>query len=223
MKKPIIGIVMKHYLEGHSDDTVIHGTIKRAILEMGGLGIGIVPPCAGKVRSVDQTAEARLNEKEKADLIAQISLCDGIVLQGGGFNDAYEVFIAKYCMEHRIPTLGICAGFFNMIRAAGGKSTPLDELEFARHKDQMHTIHIHEAYLQKIMGCKTVITNSRHRSKAVNRGSLTWAAKAEDGIPEAAFLPGQFYLAVQFHPEDMMDQPSMRRIFEAFIKHAAGK
>ena len=222
MKKPVIGIVMKHYKKGHPDDTVIHGTIKRAIFQMGGLGIGIVPPCAGMVRSVDMAPEKRLTRAEQEDLTDQLALCDGVILQGGGYNDAYEVFVARYCLEHKIPTLGICAGYFNMIRAAGGKTKVLDKEERKRHKDTTHPIRIFSPKLQKIMGCKSITVNSRHRGKAVNKGKLVWAANGADKIHEAAHMPGQFYLAVQFHPEDLLDQEPFRRLFSAFIE-AAGK
>lgn len=220
MSKPIIGIVAKHYKEGHPKDTVIHESIKRAVFAAGGIGIGIVPPCTGKVRSVDMVPEERMTKAEQEDLIAQLELCDGVVLQGGGFNDAYEVFAAQYCLEHRIPTLGICAGYFSMIRAAGGKTKLLDKDELKRHGHAEHMVQITEAPLRKIMGCGSLRTNSRHISKVVNTGSLIRAAVAEDGICEAAYGPEQFYLAVQFHPEDLTAQEPFRNIFRALINAA---
>ena len=39
--------------------------------------------------------EDTLSEKEREDLIAQISLCDGIIIQGGTQNDEYENVIER--------------------------------------------------------------------------------------------------------------------------------
>ena len=58
--------------------------------------------------------------EEKENLIAQLKLCDGVILQGGAETDNYEIVIAKYCYENDVPILGICAGQNNIARALGG-------------------------------------------------------------------------------------------------------
>ena len=112
MNKPIIGIVSKHYATYKSNkiDTFIRDEVKQAIFDNGGVAIGILP------------TEANINycgDDWKENLIAQLKLCNGIILQGGAETDNYESIIAKYCYENDVPILGICAGQNNISRALG--------------------------------------------------------------------------------------------------------
>ncbi len=65
-----------------------------------------------------------LNNIEYDNLISQIKLCNGILLQGSGACDNYEMIVAKYCYDNNIPTLGICCGQNVMVRALGGNKNP---------------------------------------------------------------------------------------------------
>ena len=65
-----------------------------------------------------------LNNIEYDNLISQIKLCNGILLQGSGACDNYEMIVAKYCYDNNIPTLGICCGQNVMVRALGGNKKP---------------------------------------------------------------------------------------------------
>jgi len=118
MKKPIIGIVSKHYAEYKSNkiDTFIRDEVKQAIFDNGGVAIGILPTEAQINYSGDNWKE-NLSDEEKENLISGIDLCDGIILQGGVQTDNYEVIVAKYCYEKDIPILGICAGQNCLVRA----------------------------------------------------------------------------------------------------------
>ena len=42
---------------------------------------------------------------DKENIIKQIELCDGIILQGGNTNESYEPFIARYCYENWVYAL----------------------------------------------------------------------------------------------------------------------
>ena len=72
----------------------------------------------------------------------QIALCDGIVLQGGGYVDEYECFIAKFCYDYDIPILGICAGKHNMVRAVGGSIGKLGNEDHNKEERYVHSIKI---------------------------------------------------------------------------------
>ncbi len=111
MNKPIIGIVSKHYAEYKSNkiDTFVRDEVKQAIFDNGGVAIGILPTEA-KINYSGDNWKENLSVEEKENLISQIELCDGIILQGGIETDNYEIIVAKYCYEKDIPVLGICAG-----------------------------------------------------------------------------------------------------------------
>ncbi|MCC7017781.1 MAG: gamma-glutamyl-gamma-aminobutyrate hydrolase family protein, partial [Rhodospirillales bacterium] len=52
-------------------------------------------------------------------------------------------------------------------------------------------------------------------------GGLRPVAFAPDGIVEAAEDPGdRFLVAVQWHPEDLIDRPVHLRLFQALIAEA---
>ena len=111
MEKPIIGIVSKHYATYQSirTDTFIRDEVKQAIWDNGGIAIGILPTEL-KINYCGDKWEDCLSKEEKENLITEIKLCDGIILQGGVETDNYEIIIAKYCYDNDIPILGICAG-----------------------------------------------------------------------------------------------------------------
>ena len=97
MNKPIIGIVSKHYATYKSNkiDTFVRDEIKQAIFDNGGIAIGILPTESGINYCGDEWKD-NLSIEEKENLIAQIKLCNGIILQGGLETDNYESIISKY-------------------------------------------------------------------------------------------------------------------------------
>ena len=102
-RKPIIGIVSKHLLKNETRPNMfIRDEIKQAIF-------GILLPKNEKI-DVEDKWENNLNNIEYDNLISQIKLCDGILLQGGGACDNYKMIVAKYCYDNNIPTLEICCG-----------------------------------------------------------------------------------------------------------------
>lgn len=102
MNKPIIGIVSKHYATYKSNknkiDTFIRDEVKQAIFDNGGVAIGILPTEAN-INYCGDNWKDNLSIEEKENLIAQLKLFDGIILQGGVETDNYESIIAKYCYE----------------------------------------------------------------------------------------------------------------------------
>ena len=118
--KPIIGVVLKHFLKDElRPNMFVRDEIKQAIFDNNGIAIGIILPKDEKI-DVSDKWKNNLSENEYNNLITQINLCDGIVIQGGGACDNYEMIVAKYCYDNNIPTLGICCGQNVMVRALGG-------------------------------------------------------------------------------------------------------
>ena len=99
-EKVIIGIISKHYpYKTSGKDTYIRDEVKQAIFDNGGIAIGILP-VESEIRYTSDVWEDKLSEKEKENLITQIKLCDGIILQGGLETDNYECIVAKYAYDN---------------------------------------------------------------------------------------------------------------------------
>jgi putative glutamine amidotransferase len=98
----------------------------------------------------------------------------------------------------------------------------------ARKTDPVHSIRIAAGtLLAKITGRTTVGVNSTHH-QAVGRVAdpLRAAARSADGVIEALEWkePGRlpFLLAVQFHPERMLDRGALfLRLFKSFVRACA--
>ena len=220
MSKPIIGIVSKHYREnGKRLETFIRDEVEQAIFDNGGVAIGILPPNEDKILAKDNWQE-QLTTTEKHNFYAQIALCDGIVLQGGGFADEYECFVAKYCYDYDIPILGICAGKHNMVRAVGGSIGKLENKNHNQNDLYVHSIKIDKnSKAYKMVGKEEVKVNSRHTGYSLDSGKLKIVAVSPDGIDEIIEDDSKtFYVGVQFHPESLYKKDEyMRNIFVNFI------
>ncbi|MEI6807622.1 MAG: type 1 glutamine amidotransferase [bacterium] len=168
------------------------------------------------------------------------SICNGFLLSGGAdlaessgaygrnltpteqqtmsntdtIRDEMEIFLAAEIVRRDIPVLGICRGLQVMNTALGGTLLP----HIPNHRDVTHGITwTHERQL-----CTTRRVNSRHH-QAIDclAPSLEVAARSDDGIIEAAVMPGmRFFAGVQFHPEQM---PRARDLFKQLVSAAEAR
>ncbi len=219
--KPIIGIVAKHYCENKKRlETFIRDEVEQAIFDNGGIAIGILPPNEDKICPKDKWYD-QLTTEEKHNLYKQISLCQGVILQGGGFIDEYECFIAKYCYEYNIPILGICAGKHCLVKAVGGIRRNLEDKSHDSDKEYVHSIKIDKSSkFYEIIGKEEIMVNSRHIGYSINTGSLKVVATSPDAVDEVVEDSTKtFYIGVQFHPESLYKKDdNMRKIFTEFIR-----
>lgn len=223
IEKPIIGIVSKHYpkYELRKIDTYIRDEIKNAIFDNGGIAIGILPTEEGINYCGDEWKD-NLSIKEKDNLIAQLKLCDGIILQGGAETDNYESIIAEYCYDNDIPILGICAGQNNIARALGGTTYKIENPE--KHDksfdDYVHSISIDKnSKFYQIVKTDKMLVNSRHKRSIKECPELEKTAFCEDGYPDVIEAKDKkFYIGLRFHPESLYKKDEKHnRIFIEFI------
>lgn len=224
MKKPIIGIVSKHYktYEKNNIDTYIRDDLKQAIFDNGGIAIGILPTEENINYAGDKWKDNLLIE-EKENLIAQIKLCNGIILQGGLETDNYENIVAKYCYDNDIPILGICAGQNNIARALGGTTykIPNPEKHYKSFYEYAHSIKINEkSKFYKIVNKNEIMVNSVHRRAIRKCSMLDKVAFCKDGYPDVIEAKNKkFYIGVRFHPESLYKiDENMRNIFIKFVE-----
>lgn len=150
--------------------------------------------------------------------------------------DLFEFDLLDRALRARMPVFGICRGS-QMINVKFGGSLyqelksdrmPENELEPpVEHRQQptprteaTHgvTVTDAEARLAQVLHGSCRVNSMHHQAiRVVGRG-LRVSARAEDGLVEAIEAgEGTFLLAVQWHPEELVDRPEQRRIFEMFI------
>lgn len=164
-----------------------------------------------------------LDYEQKKELISQIDLCDGIILQGGAEMDNYEMIVATYCYEKDIPCLGICAGQNAIVRAIGGTTykIPNPEKHDKSMDEYVHNIRINKnSKFYNIVKTEKMRVNSRHKRAIKDCPMLDKVAFCEDGYPDAVESKDKkFYIGVRFHPESLYEKDeNMNNIFKSFIE-----
>lgn len=150
--------------------------------------------------------------------------------------DAFELRFYQHAVGLDRPTLAICLGCQVAAVACGGALVQHLELpesgrpngimhHRADHGSAFHPVSIVPgSLLARVVGRSAIEVNSRHH-QAANPAQLPPelrpTAFAPDGVLEAVEAPGaRFRLAVQWHPEDLIDRPEHLRLFEALVEAA---
>lgn len=228
--KVIIGLVAKHKeIDKKRTFVYIPDEIKNALYKNNAIAIGIVPSMKNII-IVDQANQVDIynnlenlfTQQEKQNMIAQINLCDGIILSGGSSSDAYEMWVAKYCYNNDIPILGICAGHSNMIRGIGGKSKKVTNPEIHNQPDvdYVHSIKIDKSSnFYNFVNVENMKVNSRHKNTIDTINNLTVAAYDVYGnIEVTEDKTKRCFLGMRFHPESLYLKDKLHnQIFKKFI------
>jgi len=232
-RKPVIGIIAKHPIvlcdncAYRGSSTYIFDNVAGAVFDNGGMPIALLPVDTDKgIHARDELfapIDYDLDDIAKQRLIDSISLCDGIILQGGRTNDHYELFVAKYCYDNDIPILGICAGHQIMAHVHGGKTGRNDPKHFASLQDEfVHDIDIVKGTMFcKLVGLDILPVNSAHNFcvTEVPPGFRVTAMCANEDIEAMEAIDKSFYMSVQFHPECLYSKDvRINKIFKALVK-----
>lgn len=148
--------------------------------------------------------------------------------------DSIELAMLSVMVKNRRPFFGICRGFQLINVGMGG--TLFTHIEDQKEKPIKHdyypeyprTFLAHKVEvkigtrLANILDETEISVNSLHHQGAKDiPPGLIQSAFAPDGLVEAVELPDiPFGIAVQWHPEWLVDQPCMRRLFRAFVDAA---
>ena len=152
--------------------------------------------------------------------------------------DESEIALILEARRRRMPTLAICRGIQVANVAFGGtlvqdipsqSATDLDHDPKADRDERVHVVRVDtSSRLARALGTDRLTTNSFHH-QALDRvaSALQPCAYAEDGVIEGAESadPDWWMLAVQWHPEELMDagEPWDRNLFEAFAGAVQGR
>ena len=198
--KPIIGIITRDSIsdKGHNI-SYIYDDIISSIIKSKGIPIGI--------------------PNDNIDLY--LDICDGFILQGGSDILDNDLEIIKELYEKDIPLLGICLGMQEMGYLFNGNIS-----DIANHSSNLlHEITIDkDSILYKIYNYEKVTVNTRHNS-ALTKTDLSISAKANDGIIEAIEdKTKKFFIGVQWHPENMINNDLFsRKLFAYFVNKCIKK
>lgn len=226
-KKPIIGIIGK--VEPKIEQDIWHriklvDELRYLVVKNGGIAVMLLPTeSTMEFNDNDIVDYKKLSSEEINDLYRQLELCDGFVLQGGLISCSYEVELAKKIIELNKPLIGICAGFNNILRAIG-TNVKLDETRAHDHYDINYR---HKVDLQKdtmlfnLIKQENIEVNSIHSMVATKDAVEPYAtisSYSEDGLVESFELNDKkFVMGIKWHPELMLDEEYVDKIFIEFI------
>jgi putative glutamine amidotransferase len=148
--------------------------------------------------------------------------------------DQMEIHLVRQVVERGDPFFGICRGLQVINVALGGSlythiqdqhpnAIKHDYFPGRPRNYHAHPVRVDEGTtLAEIIGHPLIQVNSLHH-QGIDRlaAGLTPTAYAPDGITEAVELSNHpFGLAVQWHPEWLLDQEEMQALFTAFVQAA---
>ena len=222
--RKIVGIVCKYVPKTERVLDVASDELRQALMDVGVLPIGIFP----NRRRVNLDFPSNISDRnftvrEYDLLINQLSICDGVVFQGGQGIADYEYDMARFCFQENIPTLGICSGQTVVAGIFGLKATEVVGVDPAVHR-LTHDKYAHSCEVvpgtmfSDIVGVQTMRVNSRHTHAICKCDNLTVSAVDCDGNAEVVEAEDKkFYLGVRFHPESLyLADARMKAIFKAF-------
>lgn len=134
--------------------------------------------------------------------------------------------LAEAAVKRGLPVLGICMGCQLLNVVLGGdliQDIPDLVGTAVTHSGTSHSIRLDpSSRLFAILGAEKLEVNSSHHQAAGRPGKgLRPVAWAPDGVTEALEAEeARFLLAVQWHPERMLDRPEQRALFRAFVQAA---
>jgi putative glutamine amidotransferase len=149
--------------------------------------------------------------------------------------DELEIALCREAEERGIPVFGICRGVQLMNVAMGGDlyqdiRTGTETGGVLCHDQPapkwygFHEVRIQEgSKLREILGTGLIRANSFHHQAVRRPGrSLYATAHTSDGIIEAIESDAHpFFIGVQWHPERMLENRTMIKLFEALVRNAA--
>lgn len=144
----------------------------------------------------------------------------------------FELALLAEVERRRTPTLGVCLGSQLMNVHRGGSLVQFlpdqkrdESLEHRKMNDtsRRHAVHIEPGtILSKEIGRPEIQVNTRHKQAVGKLGrGLRVNAKAPDGVIEGIEDPSMpLFLAVQWHPENLSDQPEHLAPFRLLVERA---
>ena len=179
-----------------------------------------------------------------SDIAARLSFADGVLLPGGGDvdprsygartdsaevydvdaeQDAFDLAVARWAIDTGVPLLAVCRGLQVVNVALGGT---LEQHMAEPHRHLTHQVSISAGTpLAHVVGTSVEASCFHHQRIDVLAPRLTAVAHAADGSVEGVDLTEAtgWFMAVQWHPEDLADSnPANQSLFDALVTAARG-
>jgi putative glutamine amidotransferase len=234
---PLIGVTTAVYFDQHGHKRYSgYAPIMKAI-GLGG-GLPVMLPCELEIETlrrlyerVDGVLLPGGGDVDPARYGAEPHPKTGYV---DSVRDDLEFTVARWAVEDDRPLFCICRGHQVLNVALGGTLTQdissqlqTEEVHWFNQPrtKRTHDVHIEaDSRLAQILDTTMVDVNSIHH-QAIDQvaESLRVIAKSPDGIVEGVEIPEhRFALSVQWHPEELTDDPMMLRLFQSFVSAACG-
>ena len=155
------------------------------------------------------------NIKESVKEYLQGWEIDAVILTGGEdvgtspLRDETEHHVLDYCVERRLPVLGVCRGHQMIQVFCGGR---LQNVSTARHAGNNHPVFSCHDRSRALLGRSPMQVNSYHRQgvypERLGRGLQPWMVSS-DGLVEGFFHSDKNLMGVQWHPERRLPDPNL--------------
>jgi gamma-glutamyl-gamma-aminobutyrate hydrolase PuuD len=225
---PLIGVSSWRGLAVTDDlevnHVLTHASYVRAVEKAGGLPV-VIP------------------ELEPEQVDALLDRLDGVVLVGGPdvdpshygedrlgttipaepSRDAFDLALARRCVERDHPLLAICRGIQILNVALGGslvQHVP-EHMALDRWNEDRHPVDLApDSAIASIVGACRIGTNSLHHQTLDRLGSAVQVVgTADDGTPEAIQIDGAPHvIGVQWHPELLRHRPEHLALFSSLVR-----
>lgn len=228
MKKPIIGVLARSFMDEKEPCLGMHEAYRLAILEAGGIPILISPTNPLVYKNQKEKESSRLTLGERDDYYQILSLCDGFLSPGGCEFYDYDCIVLKYAFENDLPYLGICLG----MQILGGMDsylkgelidqTILNDTDIEHYQPENLSAHKNQilpSKLFEIFKTEEITVNSRHHYHIEEKSFFKVSSRSVDGLIEGIEIPNKkFMMGVEWHPESMItDCKEMLKLFKTFV------
>ncbi len=201
--------------------------------------IEAVYAAGGEPLTIHPTADT-----SSADIDERLRFIDGVLLPGGGdvspalyggahhddlydvdaAQDAFDVAVAAWAQRHRLPLLAICRGLQIVNVARGG--TLISHLDQPHKHVTSHLTFAADTHLAAVTGRNSMTISCFHHQAIDRLGEgLYPTAWSDDGVMEAVetdTADRQWFLGVQWHPEDTAEtDPTQHAIFAGLVNAAS--
>jgi len=186
---------------------------------------------------------------DDTEVAVRLAMADGVLLPGGGDlaahwsgqephpalydvdeeQDAFDLAVARVCLERGIPLLAVCRGLQVVNALRGG--TVVQDMDEAygpmrHHRHRVHAVAVEPgSALAAAVGERIEVSCYHHQCLAELGAGMRVVARAEEGVVEGVEISDArgWFLGIQWHPEDTWNSNSQQlAVFRALVAAARG-
>jgi putative glutamine amidotransferase len=139
--------------------------------------------------------------------------------------DAFDLALARRCVERGVPLLAICRGIQVLNVAMGGslvQDVP-DHMQMDRWNDDVHALDFEPTSSWRALAGRHGVNSLHHQAIDRFGDGVRAVARADDGTIEAIEVDDAGHvLGVQWHPELLRHRPEHLALFTRLVDLAGG-